>query len=86
MTTISLALEDELATLLHEPHQPVEQSARELIILELYRRRAISSGKAAQLLEMTRWEFVRYASKLAIPFFDMTADEWKSESEMARAL
>ncbi len=86
MTTISLALEDELAALLHEPHQPVEQSARELIILELYRRRAISSGKAAQLLDMTRWELVRYASKLGIPFFDMTADEWKSEREMARAL
>ena len=86
MTTISLALEDELAALLHERHQPVEDSARELIILELYRRGAISSGKAAQLLDMTRWELVRYASRLGIPFFDMTADEWKSESEAAGAL
>ena len=86
MTTISLALEDELAALLHERHQPVGESARELIILELYRRGTLSSGKAAQLLDMTRWEFVRHASRLGIPFFDMTVDEWKSEREMARAL
>lgn len=86
MTTISLALEDELAALLHEPHQPVEQSARELIILELYRRRVLSSGKAAQLLGMTRAELVRYASRLGIPFFDMTADEWKAERETSEAL
>lgn len=85
MTTIDLALEDELAALLHERHQPVERSARELIILELYRRGAISSGKAAQLLDMTRWEFVRHASRLGIPFFDMTDDEWDAEREMARA-
>ena len=86
MTTISLALEDEIAALLHERHQAVEQSARELIILELYRRGAISSGKAAQLLDMTRWELVRYASRLGIPFFDMTDDEWKSERAMAQDL
>ncbi len=86
MTTISLALEDELAALLREPHQPVERSARELIILELYRRRVLSSGKAAQLLGMTRAELVRYASRLGIPFFDMTADEWKAERETSEAL
>jgi predicted HTH domain antitoxin len=86
MTTISLALEDELAALLQERHQTVERSARELIILELYRRGTLSSGKAAQLLEMTRWELVRHASRLGIPFFDMTANEWESEREMARAL
>lgn len=86
MTTISLALEDELATLLQERHQPVERSAREFIILELYRRGDISSGKAAQLLEMTRWELVRHLARLGIPFLDMTADEWEAEREMALAL
>jgi predicted HTH domain antitoxin len=85
MTTISLALEDELATLLQERHQPVERSARELIILELYRRGTISSGKASQLLEIPRWELVRHAARLGIPFFDMTADEWESERAVARS-
>ncbi len=86
MTTISLALEDELAALLQERHQPVERSVREFLILELYRRGTISSGKAAHLLEMSRWELVRHASRLGIPFFDMTADEWESERETARTL
>ncbi len=41
---------------------------------------------SGQLLDMTRQELVRHASRLGIPFFDMTGDEWESESEMARAL
>ena len=86
MNTISLDLEDDIAALLHATNQPVQQAAREFIILELYRRGAISSGKAAELLHMSRWEFVRYASRLGIAFFDMTPDEWQTEQIQASAL
>ena len=79
MSIISLDLEEDLATLLHGLNQPVQQSVRELITLELYRRGTISSGKAAELLGMSRWEFIRYASRLGIAFFDMTDDEWNAE-------
>jgi hypothetical protein len=58
---------------------PVERTARELIMLELYRRGAISGGKAASLLGMSRVEFIRYASGLGITYFTMTDDEWKNE-------
>ena len=86
MTTISLALEDEVAALLHEEHQPVEQSAREFIILELYRRGALSSGKAAELLSIPRMEFVQRASRLGIPFFRLSPEEWELEANAARVL
>ncbi len=86
MNTISLDLEDDLAALLHGLNQPVQQSVRELITLELYRRGTISSGKAAELLGMSRWEFVRYASRLGIAFFDMTDDEWNAERMQSEAL
>lgn len=86
MSTISLDLEEDLAALLQAANQPIEQTARELIVLELYRRGAISSGKAAQLLDVPRWEFVRYASRLGIAFFDMTDDEWQAERQQADAL
>ena len=79
MNTITLNLEDELAALLQGMNQPPSQAIREMVVLELYRRGTISSGKAAQLLQMTRWEFIRYASRLGIAFFDMTPDEWQSE-------
>lgn len=86
MSTIHINLQDDLAVLLHEANQPVEDTVREYLVLELYRRGTISSGKAAQLLDMPRWEFVRFASRLGIAFFDMTEDEWQAERAQAQAL
>jgi predicted HTH domain antitoxin len=79
MGTISIDLDEDVVALLRQSNQPVERAARELIVLELYRRGAISSGKAAQLLSMSRVEFIQYASRLGIPYYTMTEDEWKNE-------
>jgi predicted HTH domain antitoxin len=49
--------------------QPVEQVAREIIVLELYRRDLISSGKAAALLGVPRLDFIQRASELGVPYF-----------------
>lgn len=86
MSVVSVDLEDDLAALLHELNQPVAHLVREFVVLELYRRGSVSSGKAAGLLGMPRWEFVRYASRLGIPLFDMTEDEWQSERARAETL
>ena len=56
------------------------------MVLELYRRAVISSGKAAELVNMERFEFVHYASRLGIAFFDMTEDEWKAEVTLAKTV
>ncbi len=85
-TSVKLELEDDLATLLYGLNQPVEVAARELIVLEVFRRGLISSGKAAQLLGMPRWEFVSHASRLGIAFFELTADEWQAEKARAETL
>ena len=79
MRTISIDLEEDVIALLRQSNQPVERTARELIVLELYRRGAISSDKAAQLLSMSRVEFIQYASRLGIAYHTMTEDEWKNE-------
>lgn len=79
MAQATLHLDDELAALLAQDQQSVPDAAREMIVLELYRRGTISSGKAAQLLGMGRYDFVRKASALGIPFFDMSAEEWENE-------
>ncbi len=86
MSTIRLDLEEDLAALLQTANQPVQRTARELIVLELYRRGSISSGKAAQLLDMSRWEFIRHASRLGIAFFDMTEEEWQAERLQAETV
>jgi predicted HTH domain antitoxin len=79
-------IDDDLAALLHQTNQPVEQAAREMIVLELYRRRAVSSGKAAELLGTSRLAFLQRASRLGVPFFDMTEDEWAAEQASLKEL
>jgi hypothetical protein len=59
--------------------QPVERAAREMIVLELYRRTLISSGKAGALLGLPRLDFIQHASDLGIPYFRFTEDEWAAE-------
>lgn len=81
---VKIPLDPELVDLLQDFDRPVKDTARELIVLELYRRGRISSGKAAELLGMPRVAFVQHASSLGIPFFDMTEEEWRSELEQAR--
>lgn len=79
MSAIQLELEDDLTALLHQQNQPLQSTVREFVVLELYRRGTVSSGKAAQLLEMPRADFIGYASRLGIAFYDMAEGEWQNE-------
>jgi predicted HTH domain antitoxin len=79
MSTTKIDLDEDLAALLQQTNQTVENAAREMIVLELYRRGTISSGKAAELLGMPRLGFIQHASRLGIPAIDMTSDEWEAE-------
>ncbi|MEW5921170.1 MAG: UPF0175 family protein [Bacillota bacterium] len=76
---VPLYLDRELLDLIPMRTSQLEDSVRELLVLELYRLREISSGKAAELLGMERFEFVRYASRLGIPFLDMDSTEFQEE-------
>jgi predicted HTH domain antitoxin len=79
MSSAKIAIEEPLAAILHQTNQPVQQAGREMIVVELYRRGTISSGKAAESLGMERIDFIRHASRLGIPYIDMTEDEWAAE-------
>ena len=79
MSELILNLEAEVLALLRQLNPSVSSSARELIIIELYRWGAISDGKAAQLLEMSRPDFRQYAARLGLPYFSLTQEEWADE-------
>jgi predicted HTH domain antitoxin len=79
----TVELDDELAALLQQTHEALEKAAREAIVLDLYRRGIVSSGKAAELLGMERFDFVRKASELGVPYFAMTKEEWEAEEAAA---
>ena len=81
MRTLTLEVHEDLLTILREtnPNDNSERAALEAIVLELYRRRNISSGKAAELLGMKRVDFIAYSGELGIPFFDYSAEQWQAE-------
>ena len=85
MSTVTIDLDEGLASLQHQTNENVDLAASEMIVLELYRRGAISSGKAGELLAMPRLDFIRHASQLGIPGIDMTADEWEHEKAAVTA-
>jgi predicted HTH domain antitoxin len=86
MGKITIDVDEELAAVLQHMHQPLEQAVRELMMLELYRRGSVSSGKAAELLGMSRLAFLQHASRLGMPFFDMSEDEWVAEQASLKEL
>jgi predicted HTH domain antitoxin len=79
-------LDRDLVDLLEELQRPAKEAARELIVLELYRQGEVSSGKAGQLLGMPREEFIRYASKQGIPYFQLEGDELQRELDAIKKL
>jgi predicted HTH domain antitoxin len=86
MSSTNLDLGEELGALVATLGKPIEQTAREMIVLEMYRRGLISSGKAAELLGVSRLQFIKHASELGIPYFRFTEDEWQTEvNESKRA-
>jgi predicted HTH domain antitoxin len=84
MASTKLDLGEELEALVAELGQPVDQAAREIIVVELYRRNLISSGKAAALLGVPRLDFIQRASELGIPYFRFTEDEWQAEVDESK--
>lgn len=76
---VSVNLDEDLVAAMQATDEPLDRRARELIVVELYRRDAISGGKAAELLGMSRLEFIRYSGQLGIPYGNMALEDWEAE-------
>ena len=59
--------------------EDVLRKGKEVIVLELLRKREISQGKAAELLEIDRQTLFDLMSKYDIPVISMTDIELKEE-------
>lgn len=84
MDTVTVELEHDLVDMFHDVRGRPEEKLKEYLVLELYRRHEISSGKAAEWLGMSRLEFIRYASRLGIPYIDLDEQELGEEIRVAR--
>jgi hypothetical protein len=79
MSQIQITLDESITELLGDSPEQIERAALEIIVLDLYRRHAISGGRAAEILGLEKFAFIRWSGSLGIPFLDMTPEEWQEE-------
>ncbi len=83
--TVEVAFPQELLVALNIPVDQVGQKTIEWIVLELYREGVISSGKAAELLGMTKGYFIDFLHQRNIPYLNWSDDELAREVDVAVA-
>ena len=72
--SVVIEIEEPLAAILRRFNPSVQVAGREMIVLEFYRRGTITSGKAAEILGMSRIDFVEHASRLGIRCIDIAEE------------
>lgn len=73
MRVLEIEYPDDLLSSIDEPH--LQTLAREALYAKLYEQGLISSGRAAQLLSMTRWDFLDLLGRYGVSYFDEAIDQ-----------
>ena len=76
---VDLSFPSEVLDLLSTTYQQSADVIKEAAVLELYREGRIPSGKAAEMLGMERFEFIRYAGMKGIPYIRYSLHELEEE-------
>jgi predicted HTH domain antitoxin len=80
-----LELDADIVALLEAQDRPIQETARELIVLELCREGRLSGGRAAEILRLSREDFIRRAADRGIPYFQFDADELRREGDASES-
>ncbi len=86
MSVIEIEVDDVVAELLRDRNDRLDLAASEAIIMELYHEAKISSGKAAELLGISKTDFIQRADEAGIPYFRLTAQDLAREAEIVKSL
>lgn len=81
---LELSFPSEVLDMLTSSYQQSADVIREAAVLELYREGKLSSGKAAEVLGMERFEFIRYAGTKGIPYIRLTPEELEEEVSLLK--
>ncbi len=74
MMTLHIELPDDLRSIVSLDEEQLTGLAREALLVRLYERGEISSGKAAELLNVSRREFLDRLADYGVSSFDDSAD------------
>jgi len=84
--TISLNLPRTLLGVLNVPESQLSHRVLEILAIELFRQQAISAGKGAELLGISKLSFIECLGQHNIPYFSETPDELSAEVEAVEEL
>jgi predicted HTH domain antitoxin len=83
--TIPVELPRDLLVALNVPAARMGEKTREWMTLELYREQLISAGKAAEVLGLTKSQFIDLLAQRDIAYLDLTATELAEDVHAATA-
>lgn len=75
---------DDLLDYYGDTPDTAERRVREALVLDLLRRHAVSTGRAAELLGIDRLAMMRLMSEHGIPVFDLAPEEFAEELKILR--
>lgn len=79
MSQIQITVDESVSELLGDSPEQIERAALEIIVLDLYRRHVISAGRAAEILSLDEFAFIRWSGVLGIPYFDTNPEDWANQ-------
>ncbi len=82
--TVNLKLPRDLLGAIDISDAQLEAHILELVALELFRQERISTGKAAELLGISKWEFIQLLAQHNIPYFSESSAELAAEVATAQ--
>lgn len=73
--TVELQIPSDAITWLNVSKAELPSALQKLIALELFREGHISAGKGAEILGVSKWNFIQLLAKHEISYVDLTEDE-----------
>lgn len=77
--TLEVTMPKDLYVALGFSRAQAASQLKEFSVIGLYQERRISAGKAAEMLDLHKAEFIRLLARAGVPYFDYTADELADE-------
>jgi len=84
LKTINIGFPEEVVELYGE--EELKRSVRKLSVLDLVKKGKLSSGKAAEILGMARWDFMELMLEYDIPIAHFPPEELKRQAKERRLI
>jgi predicted HTH domain antitoxin len=82
---VVLSLPEELVRLLGPTPTQAAAHLKKLALIELFRRGEVSSGYAAEMLGISKWDFIDLLARHAVPYVDLSEEELRHDLEVAQS-